>query len=234
MGDISHEVLVSVLIHLLHFHSLACLVMQRKRSRSSASSGDIACYQAKKMTMVKHAEMYLGLMPIDRESLHLNDPDKVMPLLYANALKRLIQLLEPHLDDAKDAIDTYLCLHPQESVKPSDIDSVKSISELFKQSSVKATWENTNMLQQAVDAIPAIAVERDVAVSILAHYNSHLDYYRSATRLKDVAKGKETESENKGKQVVATTELVPVELTSSKSFNEFTCEDCHLYSKFVT
>ena len=156
--------------------------------------------------------------------------DKAIRLLYANALKRLARLLEPHLDAVKDAADTYiqLSLHEEVCVKPCDILSAKSVSELLSRMLVKAKWDCTTFLEQAVDAIPAKALERDVAEAILSHYNLHLAIYEKATPLKDaLAKKNLSEGAVEGKQLVATTELVPVEITSSKCLGEFTCEDCH-------
>ena len=92
--------------------------------------------------------------------------------------------------------------------------------------SIEAKWDNTCFLQQAIDATPAKSLEREVAEAILSHYNLHLAIYENATLLKDHLTKKKSGKE-KGKQVVATTELVPVEITSSKAFAEFTCEDCH-------
>ena len=94
--------------------------------------------------------------------------------------------------------------------------------------SIETKWDNTCFLQQAIDAIPTKAREREVAEAILSHYNLHLAIYEKATLLKDdITKKKESENKDEGRQVVAEGELVPLEITSSKSLAEFTCEDCH-------
>ena len=82
------------------------------------------------------------------------DPDRVIRLLYANALRRLTQLMESHLDAVKEAADTYiqLSLHKGEEYgKPCNIQSARSVSELLDQMSIKAKWDSTCFLQQAVD-----------------------------------------------------------------------------------
>ena len=43
----------------------------------------------------------------------------------------------------------------------------------------------------------------------------------------DIDKRKESENKDEGRQVVAESELALLEITSSKSLSEFTCEDCH-------
>ena len=172
--------------------------------------------------------MKMDLEKQDMKSVHAKC-DRAIRLLYANALKRLVLLLEPHLNEVKDAAIIYLQvdLHEgEEIVEICDVQSAKSIRELL--SRMSTMWNTTCFLQQAVDAIPAKAIEREVAEAILSHYNLHLDIYKRATLLKDdLAKKQECENEDEGKQVVATTDVVPLELTSFKSFAEFTCEDCH-------
>ena len=171
--------------------------------------------------------MKMDLEKTDMKSVHAKC-DRAIRLLYANALKRLVQLLEPHLNEVKDAAIIYLQadLHEgEEYVKTCDVQSAKSISELLSRMSTK--WNTTCFLEQAVDAIPAKAIEREVAEAILSHYNLHLAIYERATLLKDDLAKKESEDEDEKKQIVATTDLVPVDRTSFKSLEEFTCEDCH-------
>ena len=216
--------------YILHIPWILHVVLQRKRSRSSASSGDIPSHPAEKRKIDEYMKMKMDLERQDMKSMHTKC-DRVIRLLYANALSRIIRLLEPHLHVVKEAANTYLQLglhEEEEYVKLCDIQSAGSISELLNRMSVRAKWESTCFLQQAVDAIPAKAIERDVADAILSHYNLHLAIYERATLLKDdLTKKKESENEDEKKQIVATTDLVPVELTSFKSLEEFTCEDCH-------
>ena len=166
------------------------------------------------------------------------NPDQAIRWLYANAHKRLVRLLERHLDAVKDAVDTcvQLGLHEEkEHEKPcdikstlKDIQSAESISELLSRMSTKSAWDNTCILQQAVDAIPALAIEREVAQAILLHYNFHLQIYERATLLKDyLAKKEKSQSEDEGKGIVASKKLVQIEFTSFKSLAKFTCKDCH-------
>ena len=160
----------------------------------------------------------------------VHDPHQAIRLLYSNALNRIIKLLKPHLHEVKDAADTYLRLGLHEikgPMKVSSIQAAESISDLFNQMSVKEAWDSTRFLQQAVDAIPYKAVEREVAVAILSHYKLHLAIFKRATLLKDyLAKRKDAESEDGSKAILAK-KMVPLELTSSKAYSKFTCEDCH-------
>ena len=90
-----------------------------------------------------------------------------------------------------------------------------------------STWDN---LQQVVEAIPTKGIKREIAEAILLHYSLHLAIYERATLLKgDLTKKKDSEDRDEGKQVVATTghEFILIQLTLSKSFAEFTCENCH-------
>ena len=171
--------------------------------------------------------MKMDLVKQDMKSVHAKC-DRAIRLLYANALKRLVPLLKPHLNEVKDAAIIYLQagLHEgEEYVKTCDVQSAKSISELLSRMSTK--WNTTCFLEQAVDAIPAKAIEREVAEAILSHYNLHLAIYEKATLLKDDLAKKESQNGDENKQILGTTELVPLELTSFKSLAEFTCEDCH-------
>lgn len=157
----------------------------------------------------------------------LCDPGRAIRLLYANTLRRLMRLLRPHLVAVKEAADTYIQLglpEQEEHVTLCDIQSAESVSELLGRMSVKATWESTCFLQQAVDEIPAKTIEREVAEMILSHYNHHLAIYNEVTPLKDeLAERKKSECVPDGN---AAKQLVPVEITSSKSYNQFTCGDC--------
>ena len=206
------------------------IVLPRKQSRSSASSGETPSSSAEKRTQDEYKKMQQDLEKQDFRSMRERCcPDRAIRLLYANAHKRLVQLLKPHLDAVKDAADTYiqLGLHEAEGEKPCDIQSVQRISELINQMSTRSTWDSTCFLQQAVDAIPAMAIEREVAEAILAHYNCHLDIYNQAKLLKDHLTTKRSESNNEGKEIIEFEELVPVKITSSKPYDEFTCKDCH-------
>ena len=203
--------------------------MKRKRSRSSASSGDTLSCPADKKTMDEYMKMKMDLEKQDMKCVQATS-DRAIRLFYANALSRIIQLLEPHLSALKTAANIYLQLglhEDEEQVKRSKVQSAKSVSELLSRMSIEAKWGNMCFLQQAVDAIPTKALEWEVAEAILSHYNLHLAIYEKATLLKDHLAKKKKTGIGKGKQVTATTELVPVEITSSKPLAEFTCEDCH-------
>ena len=225
----------TVLMACLYIRHFLCIlhhvVLKTKQSRLSASSGDIPCSLAEKRTMDEYVTMQMHLERQDLKSI-CSDGDQTVRLLYANALSRIIQLLEPHLDAVKDKADTYLQLglhKDRVEVKLCDIQSAESVSELLRNMSIKAKWDCTIFLQQAIDAIPPKAPEWEVAEAILSHYNLHLGIYKKATLLKDhlAQKKKKKSGKGKGKQVAATAELISVEITSSKDLTEFTCEDCH-------
>ena len=133
-----------------------CVVLRRKRSRSSASSGDFPSCPAEKRTMDEYMKMKMDLVRQDMKSLRTKC-DRAIRLLYHNATSRIIRLLEPHLDEVKKAANFYLQLglhEDEEQVKRSDVQSAESVSELLSRMSIEAKWDNTSFLQQAVDAIP--------------------------------------------------------------------------------
>ena len=209
-----------------HFPCIFHVALKRKQSRSFASSVDTPCCPAEKKTMDEYMKMRMDLEKQDLKCVHAKS-DRAIRLFYANALSRIIRLLEPHLDALKMAANIYLQLGLHEGqVERSDVESAESVSTLLGRMSIEAKWGNTCFLQQAVDAIPTKA--REVAQTILSHYNLHLAIYEKATLLKDdIAKKKESENKDEGRQVVAESQLVPMEITSSKSLTEFTCKDCH-------
>ena len=182
-----------------------------------------------KRTIDEYRKMKEDLERQDMKSVYAKC-DRAIRLFYANAISRIKRLLEPHLCAVKDAAIMYLQLglHEEEKcVKPCDVQSAESISELLSRMSVEANWESTCFLQQAVDAIPAKAIEREIAEAILSHYNLHLAIYAKATLLKDNLARKEKSGKGEEKQVAACAELITLEITSSKSLANFTCEDCH-------
>lgn len=128
-------------------------MLERKRSRPSASSGDSLCGPAEKRTIDECMQMKMDLEVQDVKSMQSQrDPERAIRLLYANALRRLRRLLEPHLDAVKYAADAYILLdleEEEEGVKLCDIQSAKSISELLSRMSITANWKSTCFLQQA-------------------------------------------------------------------------------------
>ena len=167
------------------------------------------------------------------------DPHRLIRQFYANMLNRIPKLLEPHLCEVKDAADTYIRggLHDgRRPVQTIDIQGAESISELLNLMSVKESWDNTDFLRQAVDAIPAMARERDAAEGILSHYIHHLLIYEEATPLvAALANRKEYNGEDKGSVVVSQVDnrLIPLDITSSISISDFTLKDCHSLQKWL-
>ena len=163
------------------------------------------------------------------------DPAVAMALCYSNALLRLTRELETHLDAIKEAADIHIATGLHKAIgkpKPCDIHSAKSVSELFHLMSIKPEWEDTCFLIQAVGAIPPAAKERENAEALLSHYNHHLHIYRNAALLRDdLARRKKKKSgcNDKGRGVVAAKNLVAIELTTSQSIDEFTCESCYQF-----
>lgn len=216
-----HEALVSVVINLPRTPYIPLEVSKRKRSATSASLADTP---AEKRTIDECIKFKMDLERQDALSIKgEHDPGRAIRLLYANAYRRLVNLLKPHLDAVKDTAYTHIELGlcgKIKKVKPCDIQSAESISDLLRRISIDANWESICFLQQAVDVIPAKTIEREEAQAILSHYNNHLNIYEGATEL---AKRKKPERVGKGK---ATKQVVPVEITSSKSYTKFTCRDC--------
>ena len=207
------------------------IVLPRKRSHLSVSYGESPSSPAEKRTMDEYMKMLTDLEIQDVKSIQGQcDPVRATKLLYANAHKRLERLLEPYLREVKGAAETYIqlqLLDDKGTEKPCDIQSAQSISELLSRMSTRSTWRSTTFLQQAVDAIPAMAFEREIADAILSHYSHHLGVYERSTLLKDdLAQKQESDSEEDVKRMVASGYLVPVEITSSKPFAEFTCQNC--------
>ena len=205
------------------------IVLPKRRSQLSVSGGETPSSPAEKRTLYEYMKMLTDLEIQDVKSIQrLDDPVRAIKLLYINALSRITQLLEPHLIAVKDRANTYiqLDLH-EERVRTCDIQSAESISELFSQMSIKAKWDSTTFLQQAVDAIPTRAIERKTAEAILSHYDCHLGIFERATRLKDyLTSTKKSDSEGDRKRVVASKNMVAVAITSSKPLAKLTCQDC--------
>ena len=206
---------------------------RRKRTLSSTSSEEsLTPAKNKRKKLDNFLKMKMDLEIQDLKSIRPKcDAHRTILLLYANALNRIIKLLEPHLPEVKVAADTYLRggLHEdKESVEPRNLEKAKSVSDLLNLLKVKESWDNTTFLEQAVDSIPAMAIEREVADAILSHYNLHLTIYERATLLKDdLARRRESDGDDEGTTAVATKELVPLEITSAVSITTFKCHDCH-------
>ena len=203
----------------------------RKQTPSSTSSDD-PLSPAEKKRLDNYLKMKMDLEIQDVKSLQTEcDSHRAIRLLYANALRRIIELLEPYLDKMKVAADIYhhLGLYKQEdSVKTLDLQTAESVSDLLSPMKVTGSWDDTTFLHQAVDSIPAKAIEREVAEAILSHYDFHLTIYKRATLLKDdLAMRSESDGDDEGTTAVATKRLVPLEIKSAISFTTFKCEDCH-------
>ena len=88
-------------------------------------------------------------------------------------------------------------------------------------------WDQTRFLRKAIASIPHSASERGVTEAILSHYHLHLAIFERSTLLKDVLT-QETESEEEAEAPMEEDKLVPLQITSSKAFDYFSCEDCHI------
>ena len=204
---------------------------RRKRSLSSTSSDDLLS-PAEKKRLDSCLKMKMDLEIQDVKSLQPKyDSLQAIKLLYANALRRIIELLEPYLDKVKVAADIYLDLdlcEQEDSEKSVDLQTAESVSKFFSSMKVTKLWDSTTFLHQAVDSIPAKAIEREVAEAILSHYDLHLAIYERATLLKDdLARRNKSNGDEEGTTAVATKKLVPLEITSAVSITTFKCEDCH-------
>ena len=157
-----------------------------------------------------------------------SDPEVIIKLLYGNALATISALLKPHLKAVKKAAGRFyrLGLH-HVAVDEDIIQSADSIDSLMSRMSVGVIWDQTRFLRTAIASIPVSAPERGIAEAILFHYNQHLAIYKRAILLKD-ALTKESESKEEVEASTEANKLVPLKITSSKAFDSFSCEDCHI------
>ena len=93
--------------------------------------------------------------------------------------------------------------------------------------SVGGKWDQTRFLRKAIASIPHSAPEKGIAEAILSHYHLHLAIFKRSTLLKDVLT-KESENEEEGEAPTEANKLVPLQITSQKAFDNFSCEDCHI------
>ena len=207
--------------------------IQRKRRRSSTQSSEERALDRQHTGKVKkqlneNMDLKMDLIAQDISDLCPDsDPSEVIRLLYFNLLTIITSLLKPHFTQVKMAADKYyqLGLH-QGAVGEGVIASAESVDTLLSQMSVAGMWDRTLFLKKAVDSIPKSAPEREVAQAVLSHYKLHLAIYKRATLLND-ALAKESESEEEVRAPREKTKLVQLQITASKPFNTFTCEDCH-------
>ena len=156
------------------------------------------------------------------------DPNIIIKLLYGNTLGAITPLLEPYLEAVKKAAGRYCPLGFPGTVGEAAIRSADSVHSLLSLMSVMATWDNTRFLRKAVGSIPLSTPERGVAETFLLRYNNHLENYRKSTLLTDdLAKRKDSKSEDKGNTCGDDAKLVPLEITSLKAIGQFSCEDYH-------
>ena len=179
-----------------------------------------------KKQLHEYMELKMDLLERDISDLRSeSDHNEIIKLLYGNTLATVSKLLKPHLDAAKKEA-VRLCqlgLHKGTAVE-NDFASADSIDSLL--GLISGMWDKTRFLRKAVASIPRSTSERGVAEAILSHYNLHLAIYERATLLKD-ALAKESEREKEGKCPREDNKLVPLKITSMKSFDDFSFEDCH-------
>ena len=204
--------------------------LPRKHHRpSTQSSEDLELQEpvAKKLLhdykALKRDQLVQDLSDLDSES----DPEVIIKLLYGNALATISKLLQPHLKEVKEAAGRFhhLGLH-HVAVGVDIIESADSIDSLLRRMSVTGMWDQTRFLRKAIASIPQSASDREVAEAILFHYDQHLAIYKRATLLKD-AVPKESGTEEEARVPMESNELVPLEITSRKAFDSFSCEDCY-------
>ena len=204
--------------------------LSRKRRRSSTkSSDDLELQQSvAKKSLPDYTSIKMDLLAQDISDLRSeSDPEVIIKLLYGNALATISDLLEPHLKEVKKTASRFhhLVLH-HVSVGEDIIESADSIDSLLNRMSVTGMWHETRFLRKAIASIPQSASDREVAEAILFHYDQHLAIYKRATLLKD-AIPKESGTEEEARVPVESNELVPLEISSRKAFDDFSCEDCY-------
>ena len=205
--------------------------LTRKRHRSSTQNSDDHEPQplVAKKSLPDYTATKMDLLAQDISDLHSeSDPEVVIKLLYGNALATISDLLEPHLKTVKKAAGRFhrLGLH-HVAVGEDIIESAVSIDSLMSRMCVGGMWDQTRFLRKAVASIPHSAPERGIAEAILSHYHLHLAIYERSTLLKD-ALTKESESEEEVEAPAEANKLVPLQITSPKAFDNFSCEDCYI------
>ena len=180
-----------------------------------------------KKSLPDYMAIKMDLLAQDVSDLHSeSDPEVIIQLLYGNALATISDVLEPHLKAVKKTAGRCHRLGLV-AVGEDIIESSHSIDSLLSQMSVGGMWDQTRFLRKAIASIPHSASERGIAETVLSHYHLHLAIYERAMLLKDA----HTEKSESKEEVEAPTEakkLVPLEITSPKAFDSFSCEDCHI------
>ena len=205
--------------------------LTRKRHRSSTQSSEDCEPQQSvaKKSLPDYTVTKMDLLAQDISDLHSeSDPKVVIKLLYGNALAAISDLLEPHLKAVKKAAGRFhrLGLH-HVAVGEDMIVSADSIDCLMSRMSIGGMWDQTRFLRKAIASIPQSAPERGIAEAILSHYHLHLAIFERSTLLKD-ALTKESESEEEVEAPAEANKLVPLQITSPKAFDNFSCEDCYI------
>ena len=211
------------------FYILAELSRKRRRS-STRSSDDLALQQSvAKKSLPDCTSIKMDLLAQDISDIHSeSDPAVIIQLLYGNALATISDLLEPHLKAVKKAAGRFhrLGLH-HVAVGEDIIESADSIDSLMSRMSVGGMWVQTRFLRKAIASIPHSAPERGIAEAVLSHYHLHLAIYERTTLLKDALTEK-SESEEGLEASLEANKLIPLEITSAKAIDSFSCEDCHI------
>ena len=205
--------------------------LTRKRHRSSTqSSEDRELHQSvAKKSLPDYTTIKMDLLAQDISDLRFaSDPKVTIKLLYGNALAAISDLLEPHLKAVKKAAGRFHRLGLHHVVVGEDtIKSADSIDSIMSRMSVGGMWDQTHFLRKAVAYIPHSAPEKGIAEAILEHYHLHLAIFEQSTLLKD-ALTKESVSEEEVEVTTEANKLVPLQITSPKAFDKFSCEDCHI------
>ena len=225
-----------VLQYMYHIESNTVIIgllaeQMRKRPRSSTQSSDDhePQHSVAKKSLSDYTAIKMDLVAQDISDLSSESDHKVIiKLLYGNALATISDLLEPHLKAVKKAAGRYHRLGLHHVVVGEDIiESADSIDSLMSRMSVGGLWDQTRFLRKAISSIPHSAPERGVAEAIRLHYDHHLAIFKQSTFLKD-ALTKESESEEEVEAPTEANKPVKLQITSSKAFDDFSCEDCHI------
>ena len=190
--------------------------------------------QSHQRQLLKYTNLKMDLKIKDISDLMSeSDPMRSIMLLYANTLAAITRLLEPHLQAVKEEAVRYhqLGLH-QGMSEESTIRSANSLDDVLRQMSVTEMWSDTRFLSQAVGAIPASALEREVVEDILSHYNLHLAIHERATQLDD-ALAKQSESKEEGKAPEEDTGLIRLKIPRWQSMFGFTWENCYHLQAYI-
>ena len=147
------------------------------------------------------------------------DPRVLMKALYANTFDCVEDILvrnEQHSESIVRAARTTIRLQLAEGDAKA-LTTTLTVSELLEKLCISTKWDDTFLLERIVGCLPKEA--KTLAMSLLDRYDSYLDVYDEAVKVKDSLKNATASPE-------LTKAHIPVEVTLAKDVSETTLKDC--------